>query len=233
MTWRAHALVAPAGQRLVPAGSFLRGCTGEGCGFDEAPARTLTLSAFFIDEREVAQREYAACVSAAVCQAPADHYEAGSAHPVRNLRWREARAYCSFRGGRLPSEAEWEKAMRGTDGRVYPWGAAAPTCEAAVGQGCGGPLDVGGRPAGASPYGVVDGAGNVREWTADWYAASYYGEAPDTDPPGPAEGASRVVRGGSFASTPAQLRVTARIAADPAQNHDDVGFRCVYDLAGR
>jgi formylglycine-generating enzyme required for sulfatase activity len=189
---------APAPDRIrIPSGPFIQGSIrGED---DERPARTKVLSAFSIDRTEVTRGAYARCVVAHRCRAVPDTDAVDDQLPVANVAWAEAQAYCRFAGGRLPTEAEWEKAARGTDGREYPWGNEA-LCERANwgnfdGEGpCaasnpGHPVAVGGYPDGASPYGVLDLGGNVWEWVADLYdddATSIVPEAPARVPEGPA-----------------------------------------------
>ncbi|MEP6651961.1 MAG: formylglycine-generating enzyme family protein [Myxococcales bacterium] len=215
----------PAVFRLpVAAGPFVRGSAhGDE---DERPVRTEVLPAFAIDKTEVTRVAYAACVRARRCR-PVPAEMAGPVGtdalvPVTGVSWFDARDFCAFAGGRLPSEAEWEKAARGTDGREFPWG-AEPACARANwgnfdGEGpCaahnpGFPVAVGRYPEGASPYGVLDMAGNVWEWVAD-----RYGEDPRR----------RVVRGGSCCSYFVPPRAPNRNAWAPEYRDSDLGFRCV------
>jgi formylglycine-generating enzyme required for sulfatase activity len=202
------------------------------CGADEAPAHAVDLPAFSIDRTEVTQRAYQACVDAGACSAPVDAptYDpvARGDHPVTSMTWDDAVAYCAFAGERLPSEAEWEKAARGTDGRRYPWGDDDATCALANTAGCTADdddLPVGSLPDGASPFGALDMAGNVWEWTADVYAADAYatGAVPST-------GASRTYRGGGSGNT-ADLATTTNRADtyNPAVGGSGLGFRCARD----
>jgi formylglycine-generating enzyme required for sulfatase activity len=210
-----------ANHRLViPAGPFTQGSTrGEE---DERPARKVTLKAFAIDRTEVTRGEYAACAEAGRCKPSDDKSDGDAKLPVTGVDWNEAQAYCKFAGGRLPTEAEWEKAARGTDGREYPWGNDIDCARAnwgnfegegpCAGKNPGHPVTVGQYPTGASPYGALDMGGNVWEWVADKY---------DQDP------GRRVVRGGSCCSFFVGPRAANRNAWAPDHRDGDLGFRCV------
>jgi eukaryotic-like serine/threonine-protein kinase len=226
----------------VPAGPFVMG--SERGAADERPARAVALSAFRLDRVEVTNARYRACVRAGACTPPVlavSHRRpryfddpAFDDHPVIFVSWHQAEAFCRFARGRLPTEAEWEKAARGPapDRREFPWGDDPPDCARANfggAQGCVGDTDaVGRRPAGASPYGADDMAGNVWEWVADWYEAGYYGHGPATDPSGPPAGHLKVMRGGCWESGASSLRVSCRRAELPGAWADNVGFRCAY-----
>jgi formylglycine-generating enzyme required for sulfatase activity len=215
----------------VAAGAFLRGCDPETshCLEGTTPQRSITLSAFSIDEHEVTQGEYQECVAAGACRVPASHYDplARARFPVVEVTWDDAVAYCASVQKRLPSEAEWEKAARGGDGRTYPWGQAGPDCARASFDQCtAAPVQVGSHTGDASPFGATEMAGNVAEWVADYYSATYYGFEPDHDPPGPTIGDKRVVRGGDYESVLEFLRTFDRDFATPGTTKDYLGFRC-------
>jgi len=202
----------------VPAGPFWRGCRpgcDPGCQPEEKPGSVVTLAAFDIDETEVTRAAFAG---------------GSSLLPQGNATWSDAKAYCESRGMRLPTEAEWEKAARGTDGRVYPWGYDAPTCEHANFGTCGEAAVLVGTLSGNSPYGARDMAGNVSEWVADWYAPDGYSDAPPTDPQGPGEGNTRVQRGGYFGGDAALVRTAARLNAPPEAQDPRLGFRCARSV---
>jgi formylglycine-generating enzyme required for sulfatase activity len=227
------ALAACAGNEpaLVPveAGSMMMGCNQADdalCVNDELPYHAVSISRFEIDETEVTQRAYAACVDDGACTPPSDAYDPNVELPVVYVDWDQANAFCHFVNERLPTEAEWEMAARGPDGRIYPWGDAPPDCELANVAGCGDALEpVGTHLAGASYYGALDMAGNAMEWVADYYDASYYAASPPSDPQGPASGTYRSKRGGSFLGDPQTVRVSYRVEGFPV-GLANLGFRC-------
>ncbi|MGC4115987.1 MAG: SUMF1/EgtB/PvdO family nonheme iron enzyme [Myxococcales bacterium] len=215
---------------------------------DEKPVHTVDLSAVKVDRHEVTNARYRACVKAGVCTPPAlttSHRRARyfdapefDDYPVIFVSWRQAEQFCRFAGGRLPTEAEWEKTARGPapEAREFPWGNEEPDClRANLGgaKACVNDTDrVGRRPAGASPFGALDLAGNVWEWVGDWYDAKYYAQSPGHDPQGPASGNLKVMRGGCWDSGAANLRVSCRKAELPDAWADNVGFRCAYPAGG-
>ena len=222
----------------------------------EAPQRTVLLPAFAIDRTEVTVGAYRACVNAGACD---DRPGGASARregdrrqadrwPVAGVTWNEAATYCRFRGGRLPTEAEWEKAARGTLGATWPWGDRwdggrsnhGRRARASDDAGEGGPdasdghegaAPVGSYPGGASPYGVLNLAGNLWEWTDDAFARELPAGAavPAAPVVSTADLATeRVLRGGSFETPASDLRAPRRIPLPPAERHPTIGFRCAY-----
>jgi formylglycine-generating enzyme required for sulfatase activity len=231
--------VAPADgmtQVFVPAGEFLMG-TDEKPVAKSRPAHTVHVDAFWIDRTEVSNAMYAKCVQAGACRVPiygdlnlayGDPRHAD--YPVVFVKWTDAEAYCQWAGRRLPTEAEWEKAARGTDGRLYPWGDAAPDAGLAnFDHNIDRPVPVDRYPLGASPYGALNMAGNVREWVADWFSESYYEHTPLFNPLGPAQGETRALRGGSYLDDARELRVFNRYGHSPRSPGVNRGFRCAED----
>jgi len=223
----------PSPMVYVPSGEFIMG--SEKGDSDEQPVHTVYLDAFYVDKYEVTNAQYRACVEAEACDAPwhityyydnADYAQ----HPVVYVNWYQAKAYCEWAGKRLPTEAEWEKAARGTDGRTYSWGEGID-CDHAQYSECGGQtVPVGSKPKGTSPYGALDMAGNVQEWVADWYDANYYSHSPSRNPQGPDSGKYRVLRGGSSDNIELRLRTAYRYYFPrPDITRNGVGFRCAKD----
>ena len=225
----------------VPAGEFLMGSTDsdEYAKDDEKPQHRVFLDAFWIDQTEVTNAMYAQCVSAGTCvlpQSPYNHYNDGvqyANHPVANVLWEEANAYCKWAGRDLPTEAQWEKAARGTDRRTYPWGEhqwgdIRIDCSFVNTRMCvGDTTEVGSYPTGASPYGALDMACNVWEWVQDWYSATFYQSSPDRNPSGPASGEYHVWRGGGYNDYEWDFRSAARTETRPEYGDPViVGFRC-------
>jgi len=202
---------------------------------EEEPQHTVWLDAFWIDRTEVTNAQYQKCVAGGACRVadmPSFDPLGKPAHPVVEVTWADARSYCQWAGARLPTEAQWEKAARGTDARLYPWGNEPADCNRAnywgKEGGCvGTTTPVGSYPAGASPYGALDMAGNALEWVTDWYGQDYYSVSPDRNPAGPDSGPGRVLRGLGWGRSPIGPRVAIRIYTDPAKRGNSIGFRCV------
>ncbi len=213
----------------VPAGTFTMGADLAPPG-DESPLHVVTLPAFWIHRYEVTNADYRRCVQGGHCNEPQDlrfYADADEAdHPVVFATWYDAKAYCSWLDERLPTEAEWEKAARGSDGRDYPWGSEPSPDSLNAGLRFEGTLGVGSFPAGGSPYGALDMAGNVWEWTADWYEA-YPGSTFRSDLFGKKY---KVVRGGSWNHAIQDAQTFHRDIAHPARALAVVGFRCAADL---
>jgi serine/threonine-protein kinase len=246
---------------LVPAGEFLMGSTeadvaaavascrgnadGDPCNFgefnSEMPQHAVYLDAFYVDETEVSNDAYRACVNDGGCDPPdagrgtysRDSYYNNRSYgnyPVVYVSWYDARAYCAWAGKRLPTEAEWEKAARGEDGRIYPWGDAFQSERANTqDRGREAITPVGQYSNGASPYGALDMAGNVWEYVDDWFDPDYYQVAPDANPPGPDNSPSgdKVLRSGSYANFRYYARVANRGAIPPNSSTAFRGIRCV------
>jgi formylglycine-generating enzyme required for sulfatase activity len=226
------------GARMVyiPAGRFVMG-SSEGWGYgDEYPQHVVNLDGYWIDHTEVTHDRYDLCVRDGVCSPPGTDALTLGDVPMTAVTWFQARDYCQWAGARLPTEAEWEKAARGTDRREFPWGNIQPGCEYAVMEedepGCGrdSTWPVGSKPKGASPYGILDMAGNALEWAADYYSFDYYTKSPVRNPQGSETGRYRVLRGGSFNVTSDYLRTATRYWYVPETQYDYVGFRCASSL---
>lgn len=243
---------------VVPAGQFYMGCLptdGDDrfpCLLREQPLHPVYLDAYAIDRYEVTNREYRACVDAGVCQPPRrfnsrarpsyfDNPEF-DLYPVVYVSWWDARTYCGWAGKRLLTEAEWEKAGRGTvDLRRWPWGDEPPRCTYANhSSGCvGDTARIGSFPAGVSPYGVYDMAGNVFEWVKDWYDDEYYERSPYYNPQGSGDGSFKLIRGGSHMDNSYYTMVTHRhyghhgdypYGDAPFYRSARVGIRCGQSL---
>jgi eukaryotic-like serine/threonine-protein kinase len=235
--------------RLVPAGKFTMGSeNGQG---DEKPVHTVYLDAFYMDKYEVTNALYKACVDAGDCTAPqqTSSYTRSSyygnsefdEYPVIYVGWNQAKTYCKWRGASLPTEAQWEKAARGTDARAYPWGnpfdgtklnfcdknCPFDWADKTADDGFADTAPIGSYENGKSPYGVYDLAGNVLEWTTDWYSDTYYKNSPPSNPIGPTSGLHRVLRGGSWDKSIKIMRVSTRFFGKPDPIYYSIGFRCV------
>jgi len=223
----------------IPAGPFMMGSDKYAI---ERPLHTVTLDAYWMDLTEVSNAQYALCEADGACTAPgsvrsnttAQYYgnDAYAAYPMVNITWEQAMNYCLWAGGYLPSEAQWEKAARGdADERPYPWGSSPANPDLAnYGGNVGDVMPVGSYPLGASPYGLLDMAGNVREWTADFWDSNYYVDAPAENPTGPESGTSRVVRDGAYGHDADFLRVSYRNYLQPDDYGNYLGFRCVMPV---
>src|SRR5579884_1124144 len=204
---------------VIPAGPFLRG-TNSG-GFDEQPERSIYLDTFSIDRYEITNAQYLAFVTATNHRypGPPSRYAKNMERmrsvnqPVVYVSWEDADTFCRWKGKRLPTEAQWEKAMRGTDGRLWPWG-NDPDPRGAnwarVEDGYEVTAPVGRFPRDVSPFRVADGAGNVMEWVSDWYAEDAYQQPVDRNPVGPDFGTFKVLRGGGYTTTGIDVRITSR-----------------------
>ena len=236
----------------IPAGSFLMGSTRQvdrNAYPAEFPQRRIYLDAYEIDKYEVSALQFLRFVLATDRLPLIDwRYDGGNFqesmmhHPVMHVTWYDAEAYCKWAGKRLPTEAEWEKAARGEDGRVYPWGnQPAGLSRSNFGRtGLSGPvrdrperlmlyppvISVDKYENAVSPYGVFQMAGNVSEWVADWYNAKYYSSGPDRNPPGPSQGTQKAFRGGGWVDSTPAVRAAQRNGADPNMKMNWLGFRC-------
>ena len=240
---------------------------------DEMPRHRVSLDTFYMDTYEVTNAHFQQFVHATGYRTQAEREDWGWAdtgdewgkvnganwraplgpgssiaeleqHPVIQVSQEDAKAYCAWAGKRLPTEAEWEKAARGTDGRIYPWGdqfdgTRLNFCDAhcqrswqdqASNDGYRYTAPVGHSTGDKSPYGAYDMAGNVREWVADWYDKNYYKNSPTRNPPGPASGEQAVLRGGGWVNTARNVRVPFRSRLEPAHRYGYVGIRCAKTL---
>lgn len=242
---------------LIAAGCFPMGTSNIGAeptqGFpNESPEHEVCLPAYYIDQFEVTIERYAKFLEDTKHDPPSlwddDAVTTAPDRPVIDVTWHDAEAYCKWAGKRLPTEAEWEKAARGTDRRRYPWGdvhtfpdlanynrgdwVSYPVTLAPVTYGVEGfNIRTGLVPktGGRSPYGIYNMAGNASEWVADWYDREYYSKSPKDNPTGPEAGERKVYRGGSWYDIPRKLRTTARFSAEPDFHDRTTGFRCAMD----
>jgi formylglycine-generating enzyme len=225
---------------LIPAGIFLRGSKPGDGDLDEMPQSAVFVSAFYIDQYEVTTGQYTDFIKATKFSTPfIPFFEddiskiTDPAQPVVGVSWDAAVAYCKWVGKRLPTEAEWEKAARWEDGRIWPWGNEDQFARANLsGADDGYPYTAppGAMKAGRSPYGPYDMAGNVSEWVADWYVEDYYSQAPQKDPMGPEQTRNKVFRGGSWNDSSASARAAKRYAAVPHRTDAIIGFRCAMNV---
>ncbi|BFU96105.1 MAG: hypothetical protein NTNFB02_28270 [Nitrospira sp.] len=224
----------PEGMVLIPSGEFQMGAED---GLPDArPMHRVYVSTYWLDRHEATNRQYRRCVESGGCAPPKDQsaYEDPDLadHPVTNVTWAQARHYCGWLGKRLPTEAEWEKAARGIDGRLYPWGntdEAAKARPRLAERTKNGTAPVGTMDFARSPYGVADLVMNVSEWVNDWYAEDFYRSSPSRDPQGPARGTFRVLRGGEPSDRPLELRASYRGWDDMTYWGPSLGFRCAQD----
>ena len=224
---------------FVPAGEFPMG--SESGDPDEAPVHSVHLDSYYIDKYEVSWRQWRLTslpplrsINGAPIKDQQPFWGRGDNLPVTYIKWHDAKRYADWVGKRLPTEAEWEKAARGTDGRTYPWGNEPPTFERAVWKkhpiGKERPAAVDCCPEGASPYGVFNMSGNAFEWVDDWYDARFYKRSPDRNPHNVHPELYKVLRGGAFVLDAEDMRSTLRNRQYPEEGQDYVGFRLVLSL---
>ncbi len=230
---------------FIPAGPFLMGVPKDARdgGLDEYPNHAVELDAYYIDKYEVTTSLYGQFMRATGHRMPShltdpskNVWQPGvmptslATVPVVNVDWFDARAYCQWAGKRLPTEAEWEKAARGTQDQRFPWGNVEPTQQHLnfnrQWRGAKTLAPVGSYEKGKSPYGAYDMAGNVWEWVADWYEADYYAGSPCCNPQGPPTGTRRVIRSSGWQVETPQVRIFTRIASTPLDRNHSTGFRC-------
>lgn len=242
----------PSQTILIPEGNFVMG--SDEWADTERPARTIYLNTYRIDKYEVTNAQYAFFLRAVeVLENTAGDElvdiddrdieigftdnglevldQSKADYPIMEVSWYGATAFCNWVGGRLPTEAEWEKAARGVDGWHFPWSNDPLEASLITGWAIEGPTaQVGSHAIDKSPYGVFDMGGNIAEWVNDWYAQSYYSEGPEQNPLGPEDGVLRVVRGGATSPYPQDMRTTVRRRHRPGTTSRAIGFRCAYDV---
>jgi len=234
---------------LIPAGEFLMGTSEEelaawlqahpadqrGYFTVEMPQHMVYLDDYYMYKTEVTVAQYREfCQTTGRAMPPEPDWKWQDTHPIVNVAWEDAAAYAQWANAALPTEAQWEKAARGTDGRIYTWGNEWDAGKCVNSNNSGGHTKpVGSLPADTSPYGCLDIVGNVCEWCADWYDAGYYKNAPARNPTGTATGQWRVLRGGSWrGSNPVIFRSSIR-GINPSGRSRDLGFRCVLRSPGQ
>ena len=230
-------IVQPEGMVVIPAGEFLMGAED---GLQDArPIHRVYLSSYWFDKYEVTNAQYRQCIEGGGCTPPKDRQAFDDPQrlqrPVTNITWNQARSYCQWQGKRLPTEAEWEKAARGTDGRRYPWGNNGNVIRNRVRNGEVSAGSNGTEPAGlqastVSAYGVFDLIGSVSQWVKDWYAEDFYQASPARDPQGPLRGSFRVLRGGEWNEKPPDLRASYRGWDEMTYWGPTLGVRCADDV---
>jgi formylglycine-generating enzyme required for sulfatase activity len=260
--WTESIVPAPSEAAWIPSGELVMGSSradlvyamvlcslvspgpcGRAMFLDETPQRRVRTRAYSIGTTEVSNEEYETCLRAGACQPrtghrPDERFDRPD-YPVVDVTFEDARGYCRWRGGRLPTEAEWERAARGPARRRYPWGnlwngalanhgrAELPHHDESDGYRYVAPVTA--YPESRSPYGLLNVAGNVWEWVSDWYDESSYSTDTASNPTGPDMGQVRVVRGGSWSTPAYALRVTMRFGAVETDRSIDIGFRCAWD----
>lgn len=243
--------VLPPGMALIPATKYLMGCdpehnNGYSCPSDELPQHEVSLSAFAIDIYEVTNAQYAECVASDGCSFPVatasqarEDYFSNAEYanfPMINVNWEEAQSFCRWAGKRLPTEAEWELAARGSTPKTFSWGDEAPDCtkaniydNASMSACVGDTTAVGSYPEAVSEFGLMDMTGNVWEWVADSYVEGFYGVSPSENPLAQEASQVHVVRGGGWASNWLAVRITSRGYDLSVYSGLDLGFRCAID----
>jgi formylglycine-generating enzyme required for sulfatase activity len=229
-----HGIAQPEGMVVIPAGEFWMGADD---GLKDArPLHRVYLSSYWLDKYEVTNARYRRCVEGGGCTPPKDRQAFDdlerAQHPVTNITWNQARSFCQWQGRRLPTEAEWEKAARGTDGRRYPWGNDWNIVKSRVSNAVAANAieSVGRQAASSSPYGVFDLIGNASQWVKDWYAEDFYQTSPARDPQGPLRGSFRVLRGGEWNEKPSNLQASYRGWDEVTYWGPTLGVRCAEDV---
>jgi eukaryotic-like serine/threonine-protein kinase len=247
-------MIGSAPMVLIPAGDFVMGSSDqeidqvislcENCKREwftnEMPQHTVYLDAYWMDKFEVTNAQYEKCVGDRRCALPQqitsyhrDSYYGNvqyNNHPVIHVTWDDAVAYCEWDRKRLPTEAEWEKAARGTDKRMYPWGNIFDSSKLNSGRTVDDTSAVGSYLTGASPYGIMDLAGNIDEWVNDWYGIDYYAVSSQRNPTGPLTGSAHVLRGGSWLDGPDFTRTAIRLVGELTPR-EIFGFRCAKSFS--